>query len=98
MNMFTCDLIDWIEKNLTDKLTIDDVAARAGYSKWHLQRIFREETAECGFVINTRPVAGECPFCHFPLLAEKKTAKGPRLICASKLCGKPIPAEEQENQ
>ena len=28
-----------------------------------------------------------------PLLIEKKTAQGLRRFCASKQCGKPIPAE-----
>lgn len=44
MNSFTRDLLDWIESNLNSKLTIDDVSVKAGYSKWHLQRIFREDT------------------------------------------------------
>lgn len=34
-------LIDWIEKNLDDKLLIDDVSRRSGYSKWHIQRKFK---------------------------------------------------------
>ncbi|MDM7221395.1 helix-turn-helix domain-containing protein [Klebsiella grimontii] len=38
------DIIDeitkWIDSNLNKPLKIEDVAARAGYSKWHLQRIF----------------------------------------------------------
>jgi len=38
------DIIDeitqWIDSNLHKPLKIEDVAARAGYSKWHLQRIF----------------------------------------------------------
>lgn len=40
----TEDIIDeitqWIDSNLHQPLRIEDVAARAGYSKWHLQRIF----------------------------------------------------------
>lgn len=44
MNSFVAELIGWIEKNLDKKLVIDDVASRAGYSKWHLQRLFRRET------------------------------------------------------
>ena len=48
---------------------------------------------DCQFVINFKPVAGECPECHYPLLIEKKTAQGLRRFCASKQCGKPIPAE-----
>lgn len=30
----------WIDSNLHKPLKIEDVAARAGYSKWHLQRLF----------------------------------------------------------
>jgi AraC family multidrug resistance transcriptional activator len=40
----TEDIIDeitkWIDSNLHKPLKIEDVAAWAGYSKWHLQRIF----------------------------------------------------------
>lgn len=36
----------WIEQNLDKNLTIDDVAARSGYSKWHLQRMFRSVTRQ----------------------------------------------------
>ncbi|MCS2154209.1 helix-turn-helix domain-containing protein [Scandinavium goeteborgense] len=40
----TEDIIDeitqWIDSNLHKPLKIEDVATRAGYSKWHLQRIF----------------------------------------------------------
>ena len=50
---------------------------------------------ECQFVINAKPVAGECPECHYPLLIEKKTAQGVKLFCASKQCGKPITAEQK---
>lgn len=34
------ELTEWIEKNIDKPLRIDEVAERAGYSKWHLQRIF----------------------------------------------------------
>ncbi|MFU2319251.1 helix-turn-helix domain-containing protein [Rahnella sp. PCH160] len=33
----------WIADNINQRITIADVAARAGYSKWHLQRIFTKE-------------------------------------------------------
>ncbi|KGD70395.2 hypothetical protein HA49_20970 [Tatumella morbirosei] len=36
------DLIVWIEHNLSDDLSIKSVASRAGYSRWFLQRIFKE--------------------------------------------------------
>ncbi|HDJ1441913.1 type I DNA topoisomerase [Serratia rubidaea] len=49
---------------------------------------------ECQFALNNKPVAGECAYCHYPLLMEKRTAKGPILCCASKLCGKPVAITE----
>ncbi|WP_428944759.1 helix-turn-helix domain-containing protein [Pantoea sp. FN060301] len=36
-------ITDWIEAHLDDGLNIEDVAARSGYSKWHLQRAFKEQ-------------------------------------------------------
>lgn len=43
-------LLDWIEQNLDQPLTLDDIAARSGYSKWHLQRLFKQVT---GHVLGT---------------------------------------------
>jgi len=40
--IFFNDLLAWIESNLTCKLTLDDVSKKAGYSKWYLQRAFRQ--------------------------------------------------------
>ncbi len=37
-------LLDWIEENLHLPLSVDYVASKAGYSKWHLQRIFKDHT------------------------------------------------------
>lgn len=31
---------EWINKNLDQRLTIDDIAEKAGYSKWYLQKLF----------------------------------------------------------
>ncbi|WP_380182830.1 superoxide response transcriptional regulator SoxS [Kalamiella sp. sgz302252] len=39
-------LTDWIDRNLDKTLSIDEVAARSGYSKWHLQRMFRAVTKQ----------------------------------------------------
>ncbi|WP_323634560.1 helix-turn-helix domain-containing protein [Enterobacter hormaechei] len=41
---FIHDLLDWIDNNLDSRLDIETVSRRAGYSKWHLQRIFKEYT------------------------------------------------------
>ncbi len=38
------DLLDWLEGHLDQPLSLDNVAAKAGYSKWHLQRMFKEVT------------------------------------------------------
>lgn len=46
----------------------------------------------CQFAVNSAPIEGECAFCHFPLLIEKKTAQGLKRFCASKSCGKPAPS------
>lgn len=43
-------LLEWIEQNLDQPLTLDDIAARSGYSKWHLQRLFKQIT---GHVLGT---------------------------------------------
>ncbi len=43
---------------------------------------------ECQFIINNKPFSGECEFCQYPLLMEKKASQGVKLFCASKRCGK----------
>lgn len=40
------DLLSWLESHLDKPLSIDHVAVRAGYSKWHLQRMFKEVTGQ----------------------------------------------------
>ena len=39
------DLLTWLEGHLDQPLSLDNVAAKAGYSKWHLQRMFKDVTA-----------------------------------------------------
>jgi len=36
-------IVDWIDEHLDEGLNIEDVAVRAGYSRWHLQRAFKEK-------------------------------------------------------
>lgn len=43
-------LLAWIEQNLEQTLTLDEIATKAGYSKWHLQRMFKRQT---GHVLGT---------------------------------------------
>lgn len=49
---------------------------------------------ECQFVLNFKPVAGECSYCHYPLLIEQRSPKGLTLCCANKQCGKPVIIKE----
>ena len=37
-------IVEWIDDNLHQPLRIDDIARHAGYSKWHLQRLFLHST------------------------------------------------------
>jgi AraC family transcriptional activator of mar-sox-rob regulon len=39
-------LLAWIEQNLEQPLSLDDIATKSGYSKWHLQRLFKALTGE----------------------------------------------------
>ncbi|ELN78420.1 DNA-binding transcriptional activator MarA, partial [Salmonella enterica subsp. enterica serovar Enteritidis str. 13183-1] len=34
-------ILDWIEDNLESPLSLEKVSERSGYSKWHLQRMFK---------------------------------------------------------
>lgn len=45
---------------------------------------------ECQFIINLKPIQGECSYCHYPLLVEKRTVQGTKLFCANKQCAKPV--------
>ncbi|MFT2794072.1 helix-turn-helix domain-containing protein [Serratia sp. T13T92] len=38
------ELLNWIEENLCTPLSLDKISERSGYSKWHLQRIFKQHT------------------------------------------------------
>lgn len=38
------DLLNWLEGHLDQPLSLDNVATKAGYSKWHLQRMFKDVT------------------------------------------------------
>ncbi|MGM7684391.1 AraC family transcriptional regulator [Cytobacillus sp. Hm23] len=48
--------INYIENNLTNKLTIEDISRYSGYSKFHFQRLFHQvvgETVE-QYIMNRR--------------------------------------------
>lgn len=44
MTPFIRELISWIEQNLDERMLLEHVSLKAGYSKWYLQRMFREVT------------------------------------------------------
>jgi len=33
-------ITEWINHNLDQRLSIDDISEKAGYSKWYLQKLF----------------------------------------------------------
>ncbi len=43
-NTFIRDLLDWIDSNIEGRLDLNTVSERAGYSRWHLQRMFKAHT------------------------------------------------------
>lgn len=50
--------MQWIEAHLQSVLHIDMIAAKSGYSKWHLQRLFKETTGiELGKYIRKRKLS-----------------------------------------
>lgn len=55
---FISRLILWIDSNINNRLSVDDVAKKSGYSKWHLQRIFAAQTGKSlGKFIHERKLA-----------------------------------------
>ena len=38
-------ILSWIEDNLESPLSLEKVSERSGYSKWHLQRMFKKRPA-----------------------------------------------------
>lgn len=42
------EIQQWIDANLSERITVDAVAQRAGYSKWYFQRLFHHVT---GFTV-----------------------------------------------
>ena len=47
-------IVEWIDDNLHQPLRIDDIARHAGYSKWHLQRLFYSTRESLGRYIRER--------------------------------------------
>ena len=50
-------IVEWIDDNLHQPLRIDDIARHAGYSKWHLQRLFLQYNGESLWALYSRKEA-----------------------------------------
>ena len=60
-------IVEWIDDNLHQPLRIDDIARHAGYSKWHLQRLFLQYKGESlGRYIRERKTAAGGATCEIP--------------------------------
>jgi len=46
MRSVVCDTLNWIEANLHSDLHIEQLASRAGYTRWHFQRSFKKITGQ----------------------------------------------------
>nr|WP_017799630.1 helix-turn-helix domain-containing protein [Winslowiella toletana] len=69
------DLLVWIDENIDNRLKIDDFVEKSGYSKWHVQRIFRETTGQ--------PLAAYCRQKRLQAAATMlRTQPGPILAVA----------------
>ena len=47
-------IVEWIDDNLHQPLRIEDIARHAGYSKWHLQRLFMQYKGERKLLLAAR--------------------------------------------
>ncbi|WP_189389081.1 helix-turn-helix domain-containing protein [Buttiauxella sp. B2] len=49
------DLISWIDENLDERLTLDTITIKSGYSKWYLQLVFKQvQGVSLGSYVRTR--------------------------------------------
>ena len=54
-------ILSWIEDNLESPLSLEKVSERSGYSKWHLQRMFKERDRPFLGQVHPQPQAdGDC--------------------------------------
>ena len=42
-NNLVCDIIDFINKNINDKITIDDLTYEFNYNRYYLMKLFKKE-------------------------------------------------------
>lgn len=53
-NIIITDLVGWIDENITRALSLDEIAAKSGYSKWYLQRMFKKTGLSIGHYVRER--------------------------------------------
>lgn len=54
-------ILDWIEDNLESPLSLEKVSERSGYSKWHLQRMFKRDRPFIRTIYSQPQADGDCP-------------------------------------
>ena len=80
-------IVEWIDDNLHQPLRIDDIARHAGYSKWHLQRLFLQYKGESlGRYIRERKLLAPA-ICATPISGSTIRASSMALIR-----NRPLPA------
>ena len=60
-------IVEWIDDNLHQPLRIDDIARHAGYSKWHLQRLFLQYKGEPGALYSRKEACWPPAICVTPI-------------------------------
>ncbi len=74
-------IVEWIDDNLHQPLRIDDIARHAGYSKWHLQRLFLQYKGESlGRYIRERKLLLAAAICATPISGSTISASSMALI------------------
>ena len=81
-------IVEWIDDNLHQPLRIDDIARHAGYSKWHLQRLFLQYKGESlGRYIREGSCCWPPAICATPISGSTISASSMALIR-----NRPLPA------
>ena len=60
-------IVEWIDDNLHQPLRIDDIARHAGYSKWHLRRLFYSTRESLGRYIREGSCCWPPAICATPI-------------------------------
>ena len=69
-------IVEWIDDNLHQPLRIEEIARHAGYSKWHLQRLFMQYKGRASGAI----------FASASCCWRRATCVNPTLACTISAC------------